>query len=164
MPNTLQNSGSFLSRFFTQWAAVSYDHAYSVLVFCLIILATLMSQIPKVEFDMSNEAMLHKEDPIRTDYDQFKQEFGREDAIILSLEIPKGINEEALSSLYNLQSAIKRDVHNLKEITSILNASYTYGENEDRFVEDLLEGYPEHKWNLDELTHYLLNHPAYKNR
>jgi predicted RND superfamily exporter protein len=155
---------SFLSKVFSWWARVSYDRAYLVLSACIIILGLLFSQIPKVVFDMSNEAMLHKTDSIRTNYENFKQEFGREDAIILSLEIPDGLDERVIAKVFELQNQIENEVPYLREITTILNVSYTYGEHDDIIVEDLLEGYPNHKWEYDELSEYMLSHPLYRNR
>ncbi len=153
-----------LGKAFEKWAALSYDYARLTLFFSLVVLAGLISQIPKVKFDMSTEAMLHKTDPARVNYDQFKQEFGREDSIILTFPISDPIDQKALDTLDQLHTLIEEQVPHIDKITSLLNARYTYGEDDEMIVEELLEGFPDHHWSNEELNAYVKSQPAYQNR
>lgn len=162
--DAFKGSKTSLSVLFRKWAAFAYDRPWWVIAGNIIIFILLLSQVPNVVFDMSNEATLHKNDQIRVDYENFKSEFGREDAIILSVGIPNGLNAAALKTLHDLHHEIESTVPHVRDLTSILNVSHTYGNQDELIVEDLLEGYPNHKWEYANLSRYLLDHSLYKNR
>ena len=166
------SSTSMISRFFYSWAEKCYDHAVAVISLCVLLIAALMSQLPTLNMDLSTEAMLHKDDPIRVNYKQFKDEFGREDVIVLSIPTKGDLSDSLLADIATLQQAIENDVPYVKKVTSLLNARYSYGANDELFSEDLLEGFPQHRWRDSndagqgnrQLLDYVLAQPHYLNR
>jgi len=158
------SSKNFLSRIFFHWAQFCFDHAKLCIGFTLILVVILSSQVPKLKMDISTEAMLRKDDAVRVNYQNFRQVFGREDAIILSVPTGGSLSNELLEKIFNLQSEIENNVPYVHKITSLINARYSYGENDDLIVEGLLENFPKHKWESDELLQFVLRQPNYVNR
>lgn len=155
---------NLLSQFFQQWAELCFDHAKTTLSLCILFIAILASQIPLLTVDISTEAMLRKTDPARVNYQEFRKAFGRDDVIILSTPTNGLLTKPLLASIYDLQKEIDQKVPYIKEITSLINTRYSYGEDDELIVEELLENYPNHKWDSRTLTEFVLKQPAYVNR
>lgn len=155
---------NLLGRLFYRWAEACYDHGKWIVVLSLVMLGGLISQLPKLHMDMSVEAMLHELDPVRVNYDEFKEVFGRDDVVILSLPTGGVLSDKLLKTLSTLQARIETDVPYVHEVTSLINARHTYGDNDLLVVEDLLDGWPQHKWDNRELTDYVLGQESYRNR
>ncbi|NRB39051.1 MAG: MMPL family transporter, partial [Pseudomonadales bacterium] len=157
-------SPNLLSRLFKRWAELTYDNPVVFIVLCLALLGLSLSQALHIKMDMSTEAMLHKEDPARLNYDKFRQTFGREDAIILTLATEGLLSKPLLQQIANIHNKIETSVPHVAKVTSLVNARYTYGAEDELIVEDLLEGFPDYRWNDEELTTFVLAQPAYLNR
>ncbi len=164
------SSNNSLSRFFYHWARICYDNAKITVAISFLIILGVGSQAAKIKMDISTEAMLRADDPVRLNYQEFRKTFGREDVIVISIPTGGSINKELLADVYRLQNEIEDQVPYVSKITSLLNARYTYGETseygeeDELIVEDLLEGYPDYKWSDEELNAYVLSQPAYVNR
>ncbi len=116
---------SLLSRIFKRWAEITYDNPKLCLLVCLLFLGFSFVQMLSLKLDMSSEAMLHESDPARVNYAAFRGQFGREDAIILSLPTQGQIDDALLKNLNLLQGEIENNVPYLKKITSLINARDT---------------------------------------
>ncbi len=163
---------SMISRCFYVWAEKCYDHALWVISLCVLLIAALMSQLSSLSMDLSTEAMLHKDDPVRVNYKHFKNEFGREDVIMLSIPTQGGLPDSLLSDIFALQQTLENEVPYVNKVTSLINARYSYGSDDELFTEDLLEDFPQHRWKDAEnnvqgnrrLLDYVLAQPEYVNR
>jgi predicted RND superfamily exporter protein len=162
--NKKHESNNFLSRFFEKWGEVCFNNPKIILALSIMLIAALSSQALKVRVDISTEAMLRENDPARLNYKEFRKTFGREDVIVLSLPTGGQLNSDLFFNLNELHNVIEEKTPNVNKITSLLNARYSYGENNDLFVEELLEGFPNHKWDYTDLQAYVLAQPAYINR
>jgi len=60
-------------------------HRFSVLIGVLLITIALASQITRLTIDTSNEGFLHPNDPILMAYNDFRDQFGRDDMLVLSV-------------------------------------------------------------------------------
>lgn len=162
-----------LSRFFAGWATFSYDQGKWLLAAIGLFLLGMVWALGQMTLDMSAESRLHKTDPIRVSFDVFRQQFGRDDVMIISVP-SDGVYDEALVQRINhLHQAIETQVPYVKKVTSLMNARYSYGEinaegESDLLIEGLLEGWPEkslaERWGDDGLPQYLLHHPNYRQR
>jgi hypothetical protein len=56
-----------------------YRNPIKTLMVLLVVTCLLSAQIPKTDMDSSSEGMLHKSDPIRIAYNDFRNQFGRDD-------------------------------------------------------------------------------------
>ena len=109
----------------------------------IIALAALLSSgVAKLELDTSNEAFLHKDDPTLVRYSAFKEQFGRDDLIILSVRPDILFSHPTLAKLKALHEDLSENVPHLNDITSMINAHSTHGEADVLVVEDLLRSLP----------------------
>lgn len=155
---------AFLPRFFRQLATFCFDKSKWVLAFSFLCLGLLASQVPHIPVDMSAEAVLHEDDPIRVTYDNFKRDFGRDDLIIVSMPVKDGLNHRFFSTLLKLQNDIENKVPHINKVTSLINARVTYSEDDELIVEDLLEGFPDKKIDSQSITKFVLNQENYIDR
>ena len=98
----------------------------------------LASQVPQITLDTSNESFLHPDDPTLMAYNEFRRQFGRDDLIIIAIEPENVFNQKFLKKLTNFHDDLKAQVPNVEDITSLVNARNTRGEEDVLIVEDLL--------------------------
>ena len=125
--------------------------------------AVLSSGVAKLELDTSNEAFLHKDDPTLVRYSAFKEQFGRDDLIILSVRPDILFSHPTLAKLKALHEDLSENVPHLNDITSMINARSTHGEGDVLVVEDLLRSLPRTPKELSKLKTRVLSNPLYIN-
>ncbi|NRB41545.1 MAG: MMPL family transporter [Pseudomonadales bacterium] len=156
-----------LSKIFRHLATRSCQWPKTIIVILLAVLVILASGLGRLTMDTSDEAMLEKNDIARVHYDQYRSMFGTDDSILIVFDMGAEKSDflsKNLPQMHTLQTNIEKDVGHLKSVVSIINARRTYSEDDSLYVEDLLEGYPDHQWKNDDLIDYLLQQPSYKNR
>lgn len=157
-------SANTLSNLFHALAVQCYDNPKRIFVFFFICLMFFMHQLPKLEVDMSAEAMLRKSDSVRLNYAEFKKTFGSDNVVIISIPTNGKLDNELLEKVSNIHQLISDHVPHLSRIDSLVNARYTYGDNNELIVEDLLENWPSHRWTEQSLKEYIVKQDAYRNR
>ena len=78
---------------FREKTEIFFEHAigliirfrFAVLLFSMVLAAALASNIRNLQFDTSNEGFLHTDDPILTIYNDFREQFGRDDMLLLTI-------------------------------------------------------------------------------
>ena len=144
-------------------ARVLYYHAKVTLFLMLICIVVLVTQLPKITLDTSTEGFLHKKDPTLIDYNTFRDQFGRDEMIIIAIQPPKVFDLAFLEKLKALHEDLEDHVPYLDDITSLVNARNTRGEADELIVEDLLEEWPETPDALAALKQRVLENPIYVN-
>jgi predicted RND superfamily exporter protein len=134
----------------------------TLLVVC-VIAAGFLSQLPKIAIDTSNEGFLHEDDPILQQYNQFRDQFGREEMIILAIKTPDIFTFDTLARIRDLHDELEDNVPYLDDINSLINARNTRGEGDRLIVEDLLEDWPQTPEQLAEIKQRALASQLYKN-
>ncbi|MEE8385753.1 MAG: MMPL family transporter, partial [Dehalococcoidia bacterium] len=135
----------------------------------LIIAASLLpvlllaSQLRFLQFETSTESFLRVDDPTLATYNAFRDQFGRDELIILALQPPKIFDLEFLETLRRLHDRIEADVPYLEEVTSLINARATRGREGELLVDDLLEEWPESEADLRAVESFVANNPTYRN-
>ena len=156
-----------LAALFRQLAIYSCRWPKTIIFILLASLVFLASGLGRLTMDTTDEAMLEKDDIVRVNYDQYRAKFGSDDSVVIVFDMGEDQRDflsQKLPQIYELQNKIENTLPHLKSVTSLINARRTYSEDDSLYVEDLLEGYPDHQWKNDELIAYLLQQPAYKNR
>lgn len=148
---------------FERLAHLICDHPYRTLFIILVIVASLASQLPKIKVDTTMEGFLHEDDPSLVEYEAFKDQFGRDQMIIIALSPPKVFDLDFLNNLNKLHNDLKENVPHLEDISSLINARNTYGEDDELIVDDLLENWPKTPEELAAIKKRALNNPMYKN-
>jgi predicted RND superfamily exporter protein len=151
-------------QMFHSWTTGVIRFRVLVLVLVLLVSGILGSQIRFLQFDTSNESFLHEDDPILLTYNEFRDQFGRDDMLILSIESDHIFSREFLLKLQALHEDLLENVPYVNEITSMVNARNTRGEGDVLLVDDLLVEIPEDPAELAALRERVLNNPLYKDQ
>jgi predicted RND superfamily exporter protein len=141
-----------------------FRNPVKVLLVSFLLIGCLVYQIPSIAIDTSSEAMLHEDDPSLLEYNRFRDQFGRAELIIIAIQAPEIFHFRFLEKLRAFHVDLEVQVPYLREVTSLINARNTRGDNDELIVEDLLEGWPDKK-NIDlrTLKKQVLENPLYVN-
>ena len=74
----MQNLRYRIEAWFAVFADFIYDNRLKAIFLMLALTLWLLSQLPKITIDTSNEGFLYKNDPILLDYNAFRSQFGRD--------------------------------------------------------------------------------------
>ena len=113
-----------------------YRNRLKTLLMMLVVVAAFGSQLPRLTFDTSNESYFHEEDPTLREYDAFREQFGREEMLIIALRPPEVFDRAFLKWLADFHAALEAEVPYVKEITSLVNVRNTRGEGDELIVHD----------------------------
>ncbi len=131
---------------FEQWVIAYsdfiYRHAKAVLLSTLTFLLILAVAITQLNIDLSVEGSLHESDPLLMDYKNFKQTFGRDDLIVIAVDAQLPLSDQQLSQLRSLHDALLSGIPLVKKVNSLHNARLTYAEDDELYVDDLLDNWP----------------------
>jgi hypothetical protein len=130
---------------------------------CTLLGLGLAAYAPLVELDTSTEQMLKPDDPVRLRYEAFREQFGRDELIVVGVTGPARVFERGfLERLTALHRELERDVPKLVEVTSLVNARDVRGVGQDLVVEELLEEIPGSEEALAALEARVLASPTYR--
>lgn len=154
-----------IEKFFENLALTVYTNRLKVLAGVFILLAIILYKLPDLTVDTSAEALLHEKDPSRVAYDHFRDQFGQDRFIVVTITSDHIFTPDFFLRLKSFQKELERDVPYIKEVTSLINARNTRGEDDRLIVEDLMDGWPSEK-NVDfeELKKQVLSNPTYINQ
>jgi len=152
-----------IERAFAGFARRIYHHRIKTIVLMLVVTGAIISQIPKITIDTSTEGFLHKEDPALVAYNAFRDQFGRDEMVVVALQPREVFDTEFLKTLTALHGELEEQVPYINDITSMLNARNTRGEADELIVEDLLEDWPDTAQKMQVLRERVLSNPVYRN-
>ena len=148
---------------FAQWGRIIVRFRFWVIGFCLLTIGVLASQLSNLYFDASNEAFFKEDDPILVNYNEFRDQFGRDDLILVAIDTPEIFETTTLQNLAALQNDLEREVPHIREVNSLLTVRATRGVTDELIVGDLIEEIPTDPEQLQQLREYVLNSPTYPN-
>jgi predicted RND superfamily exporter protein len=117
--------------------------AWIVLLLSLVLVGGLGANIPKIVMDTATDSFLHKTDPALLTYNAFRDQFGRDELVIVAIETEDVFTPAFMDKLKKLHTELQNNTPHLDDITSLVNARNTYGRGEDLIVEDLFEDWPQ---------------------
>ncbi|HIL20739.1 MAG TPA: Fis family transcriptional regulator [Candidatus Thioglobus sp.] len=133
---------------FSDWI---FENCKKTLLLTLLGVVALGSQLPSLTLDTSTEGFLHKSDQMRIDYDAFRDQFGRDEKIMLAVKTNNIFNIDFLAKLDALHKALEQQLPHIKAVNSLINARNTYGSGGSLVVGRLIELLPSNKQELSEL-------------
>ena len=157
--NFRKNVEKTLERF----GLLVYRNRLKAIFLSLLFFAALASNLPNLKVDTSSEGFLHENDPILAVYNEFRDQFGREEVIVLALNPDNVFDLAFLEKLKRFHEELEEKLPHLDEVTSLINARSTRGEGDELIVEDLLENWPQNKAELAEIKKRAMENPTYKN-
>ena len=146
------------------WGHFVYRRAWWILVLALAMTAGTATQLKHFYIDASLEGFFHQDDPVRVIYDEFREQYGRDTFILISLEPNTPIFErEFLETLRDLHERLENEVPLVVEVTSLVNARITRGEGDELVVGELMEDWPEDDAALRVIESRARANPLYQN-
>jgi hypothetical protein len=159
----MKNFKNRIEAWFETYAHVIYRNRIKTIVIMLVLTAAIVSQIPQISIDTSTEGFLHSNDPALVAYNNFRDQFGRDEVIIIAIKSENIFSQKFLETLQKLHAELEESVPYIDDITSMVNARNTRGEADELIVEDLLEHWPQNQSQMTALKERVLTNPLYKN-
>jgi predicted RND superfamily exporter protein len=153
-----------IEKWFEKFSLTIFRFRWATILIVLVLVGLLASWVPKITFDTSNESFLHKNSPTLMDYNAFRDQFGRDDLIIIAIGPTDVFSLSFLEKLKIFHENLRDDVPHVEEITSLINARNTRGENDALIVGDLLEDWPGNQDQVETLKKRVMSNPLYLNR
>ena len=147
---------------FASWARIATRHRWLVVVVGLGVALGFASRIPQLTVNNSTDAFLAPDDPIRVEYDAFREQFGLDTRITFAIESDSIFTLEFLEHLRRFHVALEESVPHIDEMTSLINARDTYGDGDTLVVGDLLEDWPQTEADLQRIRERALANPLYR--
>ena len=144
-------------------AHILYRHRIKTLLILFILSFSIISQLPKITIDTSTEGFLHETDPTLLSYNKFRDQFGRDEMIVVAIKAPDIFDLDFLSKLKQLHYDLSDNVPYIDDITSLINARNTRGQEDELIVDDLLETWPRTPDALATIEKWAMENEMYKN-
>lgn len=148
---------------FERWGYFICRNRWSALATSVLVTGWLLSFLPGLTIDNSTDSFLLPDDPAVIDYNEFRDQFGRDDQVLLAIEAPELFSFEFLERLRELHEVIEAEVPYVEEVDSLVNARVVRGEERQLVVEELLERWPQTTGDLDRIRDYVMTNPLYLN-
>ena len=91
-----------IEKKFAEAAGIFYRHRFKTLIILAVFASLLISQLPKITIDTSTEGFLHESDPALTAYNGFRDQFGRDEMVIVAVRGTDIFAPEFLNKLKRL--------------------------------------------------------------
>ncbi len=147
-----------------RFARTLYRNRIKTLVALAIFTVGLAAQLPRLTTDMSMESFLAKDDPARVTFDAFRNQFGRDEVVVIMIEPKEVFSTGFLAELRRFHGDLERELPYLDEVLSLANARETRGEGDELLVGELLDFWEKEGASLDTLRKRVLANPVYRNR
>jgi predicted RND superfamily exporter protein len=92
--------------------------------------------------DTSTEGFMHEDDPVLLTYNNFREQFGRDERIVLAIKSENVFSIDFLTKLKALHREIEAKVPYVEDVTSLYNVRNTRGDGDKLITDDLLEPFP----------------------
>ena len=148
---------------FEKFSYFIINHRLKALFLTLLFIFALASNLPKITFDTSTEGFLYKDDPQILMYNDFRNQFGRDEKIIVAIKTEDVFDKKFLEKLFALHEDIENEVPYIKSVDSLKNARKTVGNKSELIVEDLfLDGIPLEEEKLKAIADFAKQNSIYK--
>ncbi len=123
----------------------------------------LSAQIPRLTLDTSNESFFRPDDKVLVDYNRFRNQFGKDEFIVVAVQGAQVFNLNFLNKLRDLHQDIVNNVPFLDKVTSLINVRNTRGEKDELVVDDFLAKWPGNASDLAKLRQRAAENTLYRN-
>ncbi len=134
---------------FEHFSDFVFDNRVKVILFVIAIVIALGSQMKNLTVDTSTEGFFHKDDPLRIQYDEFRNQFGRDEKVLLAIKSDDIFSMEFLSKLNKLHHELQNNLPYIEDVNSLINARNSRGTVDKLIVDDLFEELPKDQKALE---------------
>ncbi|MDH5692455.1 MAG: MMPL family transporter, partial [Gammaproteobacteria bacterium] len=134
-------------------------------IFVVLVVSSIvpMLYLPQLVVDTSPQAFFHQDDPILLKYDQFLDQYERDEVAVLLLEHDNIFSNQFLQVLKNIHQDLESTTPFVEEVASLINTTSIKGRNNELVVKDLLDDWPQSEQAFSDLRQDVLSHPLYPN-
>jgi len=151
-----------LENLMGRFGSFIHDNPFKVLLILAVLLAFPIAHIPQIKMDTSTEGFMHPDDPVLLTYNKFREQFGRDERIVLAIKDDHIFSIDFLTKLRSLHKEIESDVPYLDDVTSLYNVRNTRGEGDKLITDDLLEPFPSTQADVDKVKERAMASHFYK--
>ncbi|MGD9365740.1 MAG: efflux RND transporter permease subunit [Desulfobacteraceae bacterium] len=152
-----------IEKGFETLARLIFQHRIKTMLMLAVMIGALLTQLPHVALDTSMEGFLHPDDPALVTYNEFRDQFGRDEFIIVGFHPDNVFDVNFLNMLKSIHAELEAKVPYLDDVTSLINARNTRGEGDELIVEDLLETWPQTSQAIETIRQRALANHMYRN-
>lgn len=149
---------------FVELALLVCRFRFLVIIGVFVISALAASGLRNITVDTSNESFLYPDDPVLVRYEEFREQFGRDDVIIIAIHGDEIFTQKFLTQLQDFHREIEERAPHVAEVTSLINIRETRGDGDRLIVDDLLKNLPVNESEMSDLRNRVLTNPLYHNR
>jgi predicted RND superfamily exporter protein len=153
---------SKLENLMGRFGSFIHDNPLKVLLVLVVLLAFPISHVPQIKMDTSTEGFMHDDDPVLLTYNAFREQFGRDERILLAIKSDNVFSVDFLTKLKNLHKEIESTVPYLDDITSLYNVRNTRGDGDKLITDDLLEPFPKTQVQIENIKKRAMSSHFYK--
>ncbi|MCP5017929.1 MAG: MMPL family transporter [Ketobacter sp.] len=139
-----------------------YDHPLRALLLLLLVIGVMATQLRHIYFDTSTEGFLSPQHPAIQAYDQFREEFGRDELVIVGAVTDDVLTPAFANRFKALFEAVDKGLPATESVDSLLNARYVHGADDELMVEDLFEPWPESEDDFQEILRRINSNNLYR--
>jgi predicted RND superfamily exporter protein len=148
---------------FEDFSDFIFDNRKKVIVAILLLVLAMGSQLKHLTMDTSTEGFLHETDPMRLAYDDFRDQFGRDEKLLIAVKTKDIFDLDFLKKLEKLHKRLENELPYIEEVNSLINARNTYGNEDSLIVEDLFEALPTAQADITPQKQRAISNPLFKN-
>jgi len=131
-----------LENLMGRFGSFIHDNPFKVLLVLVLLLAFPISHVPQIKMDTSTEGFMHEDDPVLLTYNSFRDQFGRDERIVLAIEDENIFSIDFLTKLKKMHKELETNVPYVEDVTSLYNVRNTRGDGDKLITDDLLEPFP----------------------
>ena len=150
-------------RKFEGFSDFVFNNRKKIIVVILLLVVAVGTQLRHLKMDTSTEGFLHESDPMRLAYDEFRDQFGRDEKLLVAVKTKDVFDLDFLKKLEKLHKRLESELPYIEEVNSLINARNTYGDKDSLIVEDLFEELPKVQADLAPQKQRAINNPLFKN-
>ncbi len=151
-----------LENMMSRYGSFIHDNPFKVLLVLLVLLAFPISHVTKIQMDTSTEGFMHPDDPVLITYNNFREQFGRDERIVVAIQSDHLFSLKSLTKLRDLHKEIEKEVPYVEDVTSLYNVRNTRGEGDKLITDDLLEPFPKTDADVAKIKEQALASHFYK--
>jgi predicted RND superfamily exporter protein len=136
---------------------------FAILLMTVVVVGLAAAQLPKLSIATSVESMFTRHDPILTDYQRFRSQFGRDEDIVLLISSSDIFSLEFLTTLKQFHEDLENSLPLLKEVSSLANAPYIRSIGSGVRIGGFLDNLPRTEQEVQQYRQRGHSHPGYQN-
>ena len=151
-----------LENLMAKFGSFIHDNPIKVLLVLALLLAFPISHLPQIKMDTSTEGFMHDDDPVLLTYNKFREQFGRDERVVIAIKSDDIFSLDFLKTLRDLHRDIETKVPFVEDVTSLYNVRNTRGDGDKLITDDLLEPFPTTQEQVDSIKQRAMSSHFYK--